>query len=43
MQVYASIVGDCAWQEGGCPITQQNYVDFIFSQLSAAQATSYPS
>ncbi|KAJ7176300.1 hypothetical protein C8R43DRAFT_1118818 [Mycena crocata] len=25
--VYAPIVGDCAYQTGGCPITQQNYVD----------------
>ncbi|KAF9013799.1 hypothetical protein BDZ89DRAFT_1142434 [Hymenopellis radicata] len=41
--IYASIVGDCAWQDGGCPITFQNYVDFLYSQLSAVGSTYWPS
>ncbi|KIY65765.1 hypothetical protein CYLTODRAFT_424064 [Cylindrobasidium torrendii FP15055 ss-10] len=41
--VYAPIVGDCAWQEGGCPITFQNFVDFVYGAISATGATSgYP-
>ncbi|VDB99707.1 unnamed protein product [Peniophora sp. CBMAI 1063] len=34
--VYASIVGDCAWAEGGCPITEQNFIDLIYSAISSA-------
>lgn len=41
--VYASIVGDCAWQEGGCPITQQNFVDFIYGTLSDIGSGDWPS
>ncbi|KAF9013797.1 hypothetical protein BDZ89DRAFT_1076801 [Hymenopellis radicata] len=41
--IYASIVGDCAWQEGGCPITFQNYVDFFYGQLTAIGSDSWPS
>ncbi|KAF8910235.1 hypothetical protein CPB85DRAFT_1562181 [Mucidula mucida] len=41
--IYASIVGDCAWQDGGCPITFQNYVDFLYSQLTAVGSTDWPS
>ncbi|KAF9049401.1 hypothetical protein BDZ89DRAFT_1006772 [Hymenopellis radicata] len=41
--IYASIVGDCAWQEGGCPITSQNYIDFFYGQLTAIGSTSWPS
>ncbi|KAF8880133.1 hypothetical protein CPB85DRAFT_437231 [Mucidula mucida] len=41
--VYASIVGDCAWQEGGCPITSQNYIDFFYGQLTAIGSTAWPS
>ncbi|KIY64706.1 hypothetical protein CYLTODRAFT_424968 [Cylindrobasidium torrendii FP15055 ss-10] len=40
--IYASIVGDCAYQEGGCPITFQNYVDFVYGQLSAVNSTDWP-
>ncbi|VDB99706.1 unnamed protein product [Peniophora sp. CBMAI 1063] len=32
--VYASIVGDCAWAEGGCPVTQQNFIDLVYSAIS---------
>ncbi|KAJ7669469.1 hypothetical protein DFH06DRAFT_1181280 [Mycena polygramma] len=35
--IYGVIVGDCA--ASGCPIMQQNYVDFVFSQMSAANVT----
>ncbi|KAK0218831.1 hypothetical protein IW262DRAFT_1297964 [Armillaria fumosa] len=41
--IYADIVGDCAWQEGGCPITFQNYVDFYYGALSAIGSTVWPS
>ncbi|EIM84469.1 uncharacterized protein STEHIDRAFT_123252 [Stereum hirsutum FP-91666 SS1] len=41
--VYANIVGDCAWADGGCPITQQNYIDFIYSALSEIGSSVYPS
>ncbi|KAK0218829.1 hypothetical protein IW262DRAFT_1059604 [Armillaria fumosa] len=40
--IYANIVGDCAWQEGGCPITFQNYVDWFYGALSAVNATIWP-
>ncbi|KAF5355493.1 hypothetical protein D9758_006357 [Tetrapyrgos nigripes] len=40
--IYAGIVGDCAWQEGGCPITQQNYIDFIFSTLGEIDTNAWP-
>ncbi|KAE9395545.1 hypothetical protein BT96DRAFT_922752 [Gymnopus androsaceus JB14] len=33
--VYANIVGACAWDPEGCPITQQNYIDFYYGSLSA--------
>ncbi|KAF9039671.1 hypothetical protein BDZ89DRAFT_1060816 [Hymenopellis radicata] len=41
--IYASIVGDCAWDEGGCPITQQNYIDFFYGTLSAIGSANWPS
>ncbi|KAJ6617245.1 hypothetical protein B0H10DRAFT_2190112 [Mycena sp. CBHHK59/15] len=41
--VYAKIVGDCAFDKGGpCPITKQNYIDFVFGQMSAAGTTIWP-
>ena len=39
LQVYAAIVGDCAWAAGGCPITPQNFVDLIYSSVQ----TNWPS
>ncbi|KAK7059959.1 chitin synthase [Favolaschia claudopus] len=42
-QIYAGIVGDCAWNAGGCPITQQNYIDFYYGELSAINSANYPS
>ncbi|KAJ7646438.1 hypothetical protein DFH06DRAFT_1050464 [Mycena polygramma] len=39
--IYGTIVGDCA--ASGCPITQQNYIDFIYSQMSAANVSTWPS
>ncbi|KAJ6553699.1 hypothetical protein DFH09DRAFT_924744, partial [Mycena vulgaris] len=38
--VYASIVGSCA---PNCPITQQNYIDFVYGAMTAAGVTSWPS
>ena len=42
--VYASIVGDCAWATGGCPITQQNFIDLIYGAISqeTRQTPVYP-
>lgn len=42
-KIYAGIVGECAWQEGGCPITQQNYIDFVYGALSDLNSTEWPS
>ncbi|KAI5834097.1 hypothetical protein K523DRAFT_412709 [Schizophyllum commune Tattone D] len=41
--IYAGIVGDCAWQPDGCPITQQNFIDFIYSALSDIGSADWPS
>ena len=41
-QVYASIVGDCAWEPNGCPITQQNFIDFVYSTLSDIGSADWP-
>ncbi|KAI0029639.1 hypothetical protein K488DRAFT_88531 [Vararia minispora EC-137] len=40
--VYASIVGNCAWAQGGCPITQQNFVDLVYSELAATGSNIWP-
>ncbi|KAL1736176.1 hypothetical protein EV714DRAFT_279541 [Schizophyllum commune] len=40
--LYASIVGECAW-DNGCPITQQNYIDFIYGTLSEIGSSDWPS
>ncbi|KAJ7500671.1 hypothetical protein B0H11DRAFT_1856122 [Mycena galericulata] len=41
--VYAPIVGSCAFASGGCPITQQNYIDFYYGTLTAINTANYPS
>ncbi|KAH8827310.1 hypothetical protein DL96DRAFT_1244534 [Flagelloscypha sp. PMI_526] len=42
--IYAQIVGDCAWnQPEACPITQQNYIDFIYGQIQQTENPSWPS
>ncbi|KAL1746348.1 hypothetical protein HDZ31DRAFT_72937 [Schizophyllum fasciatum] len=41
--LYAGIVGDCAWAPDGCPITQQNFIDFVYSTLSELGSGDYPS
>ncbi|KAG7442156.1 uncharacterized protein BT62DRAFT_982555 [Guyanagaster necrorhizus] len=41
--IFADIVGDCAWQEGGCPITFQNYIDWFYGALTAINSTVWPS
>ena len=40
--VYASIVGDCAYDTKACGITRQNLLDLVYSELSKAGATIYP-
>ncbi|KAJ7021293.1 hypothetical protein C8F04DRAFT_1141348 [Mycena alexandri] len=39
--VYATIVGSAA-AAANAPITQQNYIDFVFGQMSAAGVTQWP-
>ncbi|KAI0748373.1 hypothetical protein C8Q80DRAFT_1270792 [Daedaleopsis nitida] len=41
--VYAGIVGDCAWAPGGCPITQQNFIDLVYSALTELGKGNWPS
>ena len=41
-QIYASIVGDCAWAPNGCPITQQNFIDFVYSTLTEIGSADWP-
>ncbi|KIY47424.1 hypothetical protein FISHEDRAFT_74723 [Fistulina hepatica ATCC 64428] len=40
--VYANVVGDCAWQPGGCPITQQNFIDMVYGSITAYGGTNWP-
>ena len=42
--VYADIVGECAWAPGGCPITQQNFIDLVYGAISQETDTTpvYP-
>jgi hypothetical protein len=42
-QVYASIVGVCAYDEGGCSITQQNFVDLVYSAITDSGISNWPS
>ncbi|KAF8172245.1 hypothetical protein K438DRAFT_1612148, partial [Mycena galopus ATCC 62051] len=39
--IWTNIVGSCA--DDGCPMTQQNYIDFIYGAMSAANVTEWPS
>ncbi|KAF5365285.1 hypothetical protein D9758_005330 [Tetrapyrgos nigripes] len=33
--IWAGIVGDCAWNpEGSCPMTRQNFIDFVYGSFS---------
>ncbi|KAI0738949.1 hypothetical protein C8Q80DRAFT_1275156 [Daedaleopsis nitida] len=41
--LYASIVGDCAWAPGGCPMTKQNYIDLVHSAIGDANKGNWPS
>jgi len=41
-QVYASIVGNCAWSPRGCPIIQQNLIDLVYSELAASGSNVWP-
>ena len=41
-QIYASIVGDCAWAPNGCLITQQNFIDFVYSTLTEIGSADWP-
>ncbi|KAJ7578975.1 hypothetical protein C8J56DRAFT_964492 [Mycena floridula] len=40
--IYADIVGDCAWAPGGCPISEQNYIDWFYGVLTALKSTQWP-
>jgi len=41
--IYAGIVGDCAYAAGGCPISQQNYIDFYYRTLTQLNSSAFPS
>ncbi|KAJ3506174.1 hypothetical protein NLJ89_g7013 [Agrocybe chaxingu] len=41
--IYAAAVGDCAWAPGGCPVTQQNFIDWYYTTLSLINTSSWPS
>ncbi|KAJ7310018.1 hypothetical protein DFH08DRAFT_1049527 [Mycena albidolilacea] len=41
--IYAGIVGSCAFASGGCSITQQNYIDFYYGELTAINSANFPS
>lgn len=40
--VYAAIVGNCAWAPNGCPVTEQNYIDAYFGTLTSIDSHNYP-
>lgn len=40
--VYASIVGSCAYETDGCPVTEQNLVDLVYGQIAEANLTTWP-
>ena len=42
--VYADIVGECAWAPGGCPITRQSFIDLIYGAIHQESANTpvYP-
>ncbi|KAJ6614200.1 hypothetical protein B0H10DRAFT_2221510 [Mycena sp. CBHHK59/15] len=40
-RIYTNIVGSRANSASGCPITQQNYIDFIYGATSAAGVTEW--
>ncbi|KAF9011566.1 hypothetical protein BDZ89DRAFT_1225173 [Hymenopellis radicata] len=40
--IYASIVGECAWDEDGWSMIQQNCVDFYYSTLPSINSTEWP-
>ncbi|KAF8487930.1 hypothetical protein JB92DRAFT_1461889 [Gautieria morchelliformis] len=42
VNVYAPIVGSCAFASGGCPITQKKYIDFYYGSISAINSTIFP-
>ncbi|KZV60649.1 hypothetical protein PENSPDRAFT_659450 [Peniophora sp. CONT] len=41
--VYADIVGSCAYASTACGITQQNFVDFIYTQIGDEASATWPS
>ncbi|KIY68284.1 hypothetical protein CYLTODRAFT_374656 [Cylindrobasidium torrendii FP15055 ss-10] len=41
--IYANITGECAYAEGGCSMTQQNFVDFFYATLSSIESPEWPS
>ncbi|KAF5338826.1 hypothetical protein D9758_012085 [Tetrapyrgos nigripes] len=40
--LYAEIVGDCAWNAGGCSMTKQNFVDFFYRTLDDSCSDIWP-
>ncbi|KAF8881355.1 hypothetical protein BD779DRAFT_1445531, partial [Infundibulicybe gibba] len=42
INIYAPIVGSCAFAPGGCSITEQNFIDFYFGSISAINSPVFP-
>ncbi|KAJ7595116.1 hypothetical protein C8J56DRAFT_928523 [Mycena floridula] len=40
--IYADIVGDCAWAPNGCSMSEQNYIDWFYGTLSSVNSKSWP-
>ncbi|KAH9896052.1 hypothetical protein C8Q73DRAFT_665065 [Cubamyces lactineus] len=40
--VYAPIVGDCAYQTGGCPLTWQPFVDWFYNTIQGTGTNLWP-
>ncbi len=36
------MVGACAWDDAGCAVTFQNYVDFVYRTLSELGSDKWP-
>ncbi|KAJ7181331.1 hypothetical protein C8R43DRAFT_968952 [Mycena crocata] len=40
--VYAPMVGDCAFQPGGCPVTWTDYVNYFYNTIQATNTNNWP-
>ncbi|THU85428.1 hypothetical protein K435DRAFT_783345 [Dendrothele bispora CBS 962.96] len=40
--IYAGIVGECAWAPGGCSMTRQNFIDWFYRSLDEMNTPVWP-